>query len=37
MIEIKLFFWFNNKEVSKVKSFFEKWWVVGLNLVKFLL
>ena len=35
MIEIKLPFWFNHSEVSKVKSLFEKWWAVGLNLVKF--
>lgn len=35
MIEIKLPFWFNHSEVSKLKSLFEKWWAVGLNLVKF--
>lgn len=35
MIEIKLPFWFNNKEVSKVKSLFEKWWQIGLYLVSF--
>lgn len=35
MIEIKLPFWFNGKEVNKVKSLFEKWWQIGLELVTF--
>lgn len=33
--EIKLPFWMNKGEVSKVRSLFLKWWQIGLKIVQF--